>query len=181
MPVLKKCLDAWIELDNVIRRLQDMVREKKVLKTEMQTRITAFMSKHNVEDVDRKEASLRYRVIKSKKAPTKTDIKQRLLAHYEGDRAAADGLAKKLFEARGVVERAEERGRGLGLVLLEPQVPHLAVGVDADLEVAERLAAEPGGKDYGVPSVKVRAAVFKPLTVPLCSSSEPCVGDFTST
>lgn len=101
----KKCLDAWIELDNVIRRLQDMVREKKTLKNEMQTRITAFMSKHNVEDVDRKEASLRYRVIKSKKAPTKTDIKQRLLAHYEGDRAAADGLANKLFEARGVVER----------------------------------------------------------------------------
>jgi hypothetical protein len=101
----KKCLDAWIELDNVIRRLQDMVREKKALKNEMQARITAFMSKHNVEDVDRKEASLRYRVVKSKKPPTKTDIKQRLLAHYEGDRTAADGLALKLFECRGVVER----------------------------------------------------------------------------
>ncbi len=101
----QKCLDAWIELDNILRRLQEMVREKRKLKEEMQTRITAFMSKYDVEDVDRKETSLRYRVVKSKKAPTKSDIRARLLDHYQGDREAADGLARKLLESRAVVER----------------------------------------------------------------------------
>jgi hypothetical protein len=101
----QKCLDAWIELDNILRRLQEMVREKRKLKEEMQTRITAFMSKYDVEDVDRKETSLRYRVVKSKKAPTKADIRARLLDHYQGDSEAADGLARKLLESRAVVER----------------------------------------------------------------------------
>lgn len=94
----KNHVRAWIEIDNVIRKLQAAVKERNGLKKQLTEKILRFMSKYNIEDLNTKDGSkLRYKVCKSTAAPSKTQIKERLVQYY-GNCASIDELTEKVFE-----------------------------------------------------------------------------------
>ena len=94
----KNHVRAWIEIDNVIRKLQAAVKERNGLKKQLTEKILRFMSKYNIEDLNTRDGSkLRYKVGKSATAPSKSQIKERLLQYY-GNVASIDELTEKVFE-----------------------------------------------------------------------------------
>lgn len=108
----KKYVTAWVELDNVIRKLQETMREKRKLKERVQEKITEFMSTYRVEDVNTKEVKLRYKVTKARTPLKRADVKQRAVDHYGSEKA--DEIMTTLFEQRDVVERPTLRRLRVG-------------------------------------------------------------------
>jgi hypothetical protein len=94
----KNHVRAWIEIDNVIRKLQAAVKERNALKKQLTEKILRFMSKYNIEDLNTRDGSkLRYKAGKSTAAPSKAQIKERLMQYY-GNVASIDELTEKVFE-----------------------------------------------------------------------------------
>ena len=94
----KNHVRAWIEIDNVVRKLQSAIKERNDLKKQLTEKILRFMSKFNIEDLNTKDGSkLRYKTSKSTTAPSKTQIKERLMQYY-GTVSNIDELTEKVFE-----------------------------------------------------------------------------------
>ncbi len=84
-----------------------------------------------------------------------SEISRLTVLHRDILTLTAADLAGSADRAGG--ESAVQRGRARDLLHLLAEFPTIrTVMVMVQAEVAERLAAEPGGKDYGVPSAKVR-------------------------
>lgn len=94
----KNHVRAYIELDNTIRKLKGLLKERNNLKKQLNEKILKFMAKYNIEDLNTRDGSkLRYKVTTTKAAPTKADIKDRLVQYY-GNVDNVDELAEKVFQ-----------------------------------------------------------------------------------
>ena len=73
----------WIEVDNQIQKLQQLVRERNVFKKNLSGKILRFMSQYNIEDLHAKDGSrLRYKVAEVKTTPSKAEIRQLIEDNY---------------------------------------------------------------------------------------------------
>jgi hypothetical protein len=95
---------AWVEIDNAIRKLQAVVRERNQAKQQVSNRILAFMMKFNVEDLNTKECKLRYSVRQVKAPLSQSMIKTKLIELYDPT-LSADELSSKIFDNRGTTEK----------------------------------------------------------------------------
>jgi hypothetical protein len=98
----KKLISAWVELDSIVQKLQETLKEKKKLKLRIQAKITEFMQKYQVEDVNTKDVKLRYKMIKTKVPLSRQQIKQRVVDNY-GDKAPE--IVEKIFENSNTVDK----------------------------------------------------------------------------
>lgn len=94
-------VNAWVELDNLIRKLQSTLKEKRQLKEKVTSRIMDFMTRNNVEDVNTQQVKLRYKVVKAKSALTQKQIKERLMERLPDAKEEVDAA----FGERAIVER----------------------------------------------------------------------------
>ena len=79
----KTHVNNWMEMDNNIKKLQSMTRERNNIKKQLTTEILKFMNKYNIEDLNTKDGKLRYKVVQSKVSPNQNDIKERIMSNYD--------------------------------------------------------------------------------------------------
>jgi hypothetical protein len=95
----KNQVRLWIENDNMIKKLQAVLKERNAVKKTLSEKILRFMAKYNIEDLNTKDGSkLRYKVKSTKQTPTKAEIRDRL-KEYFGKVDNLDELTKLVFEA----------------------------------------------------------------------------------
>ena len=97
----RQYVTGWIELDNMIKKLQATLKEKRELKDKVSARIMEFMTRHDVEDVNMRDVKLRYKVVHSKTSLTQKQIKERLMEKMPD----AHQVVEEAFQERAVVER----------------------------------------------------------------------------
>lgn len=95
----KNQVKSWIELDNQIRKLQALIKERNSHKTHLTVKILSFMSKYNIEDLNTKDGKLRFKQSRTKKNATLKDIKTRLSELY-GTTSSVEELTAKVFEPK---------------------------------------------------------------------------------
>lgn len=93
----KNQVKAWIEIDNTVKKLQGMIRERNIAKQQLTNTILGFMSRYNIEDLNTKDGKLRYKVSQVKVPLSKTTIQSRLMEYYDPN-LSAEELAAKVFE-----------------------------------------------------------------------------------
>ena len=101
----KKYVAAWIELDNIISRMTQTLKEKRDLKQKVSKKIMGFMKINNVEDVNTKDMKLRYKVVTAKAPLSRKEIKERLMSQYKNDEAAGKKITDAVFEQKATVEK----------------------------------------------------------------------------
>lgn len=93
----KHQVKMWIDVDNQIKQLSQSVREKKVIQRALTDKILAFMAKYNVEDLNTKEGTLRYKVTHSKPSVKTNDVKSKLYNYFEHDKETAEKVVQAVF------------------------------------------------------------------------------------
>lgn len=101
----KNKVRTWMEIDNTVKKLRGVIRERNSAKAELTKSILEFMAKFNIEDLNTKEGKLRYKVSNVKPPQSKQKLKEKLIEHYSPEMNAED-LAKLVFDSPpGVIEK----------------------------------------------------------------------------
>ena len=79
----KSCVKLWMEIDNNIKKMQVMIKERNAVKREISSKILAFMARFNIEDLNTKEGKLRYKITTVKETLSQSKIKQKIEETYE--------------------------------------------------------------------------------------------------
>lgn len=108
MQMFKDNVSKWIEIDDTISRLNMAIKQRRTVKKELEGDIMSFMNRHAIEDLNTKDAVLRYSRREVKQPLTAKRIKDRLMEFYpEEQRGMADDLITYVFEqGRGTMEKA---------------------------------------------------------------------------
>ena len=101
----KNKVRSWMEIDNTVKKLRGVIRERNTAKVDLTREILDFMGKFNIEDLNTKEGKLRYKVSNVKEPVTRQTLKDKLIQNYSPEMNAED-LAKLVFDSpRGTVEK----------------------------------------------------------------------------
>lgn len=92
----KHQVKMWMDMDNTVKKYQQVIREKRTIQRVLSEKILEFMARYNIEDLNTKEGKLRYAVSNRKPAVKKTDIKNRLINCIE-DKDKAQEIARTVF------------------------------------------------------------------------------------
>ena len=74
----KNQVKIWMELDNSIKQLQTLQRERKTFKKQLTDKILQFMSVHNIDDLNTKDGRLLFKTSFVKRPLTQSTIRQRV-------------------------------------------------------------------------------------------------------
>jgi hypothetical protein len=94
----------WIDVDNVIKKLQQAAREKSKVKKELTGKILEFMARYNIEDLNTKDGKIRYKISYTKVPLSQKQIKEKMIEYYD-TQTSSDELTKKIFESREKVPK----------------------------------------------------------------------------
>ena len=105
-------VETWMEVDNSIRNLQVMLRDRKAFKSRLTEKITAFMHKYDLSNLDMGSAGM----IRSRRSHVKTPVSQRTIrdgieAYFTNINNVTMGmqLLDTVFNSRERVERVSLR------------------------------------------------------------------------
>ena len=98
---------TYLNIDNEINKLKDLLKQKKLQKQELQNYIIGFMGKHKLKDLNTQDGKLKYTVIKSKKPLTKTSIHSTLKKYFNNNDDKAKELTNILYSNREKIEKIE--------------------------------------------------------------------------
>ena len=104
----KNCVHMWMEVDNNIKKLQALAKERGTIKKELGSKILAFMARFNIEDLNTKEGKLRYKVTQVKAPLSQTVIKNKIQTNFRQCTDVED-LTKKVFERETVAKHCLRR------------------------------------------------------------------------
>ena len=104
----KNHVKMWMEIDNMIRKLKAVIKERNEVKQTLTEKILRFMATYNIEDLKTQEGKLRYTVSKAKKAPSKAEIRERIAENY-GKVSNLEELVEKIFAKEERAEKAALR------------------------------------------------------------------------
>ena len=94
----RKDVKIWMDLDNAIKKLKSMAKEKVKTQKELTSRIIAFMARYNIEDLNTRDGKLRYKVRRVKPpAPKQVVIKERLEACLKGNPDLCKHVIQRVF------------------------------------------------------------------------------------
>lgn len=74
----KNQVRIWLELDNSIKQLQQLARERRLFKKQLTDKILLFMSQHNIDDLNTRDGRLVYKTSFVKSPLTQATIRQRV-------------------------------------------------------------------------------------------------------
>lgn len=100
----KQQVKQWLELDNSIKTLAAVLKEKKDKKNELTIKILEFMAKYNIEDLNTKEGKLRYKTAMTKAPLSQKIIKEKVIQLYDPKRTCEE-FAKLVFESRETIQK----------------------------------------------------------------------------
>ena len=90
----------WGSIDEEMKQLQKVMREKRQKKKELNDVLIQVMKQHEIECFDTKNGKLLYSVNKTKKAITKKMLMETLQKYYKNDDEKANELASFILESR---------------------------------------------------------------------------------
>jgi hypothetical protein len=79
----KDKVKSWIELDMVLKRLQMAIKERKKLKDSLNSDIMVFMVKYNIEELNTKTGTIKYKKTKTKSPLSQKKIKEQLYETFQ--------------------------------------------------------------------------------------------------
>lgn len=104
----KNYVRKWLEIDNFIKKAQDVIKEKKKSRDDIAQLITRFMCKYNIEDLNTKEGRIRCKVNHVKAPINQKLIKQRINEYIDNEDKKQE-LLSKIYEEREVSEKVSLR------------------------------------------------------------------------
>lgn len=90
----------WISIDEEMKQLQSVMREKRQKKKELNDILVEIMKSNEIECLDTKDSKLLYSINKSKKPITKKMLLETLQKFYKNDENKASELASFILESR---------------------------------------------------------------------------------
>jgi len=105
----REYVKKWLELDNMIKKAQEAIKERKKIRDKLSQIITAFMCKYNIEDINTKEGRIKCKVIAGKTPINQKIIKQKITDYFSDDQEKQMEIISKIFEDREKVEKVSLR------------------------------------------------------------------------
>ena len=98
-------VQAWLQLDAQVTEMSKSVRSRRRLQRQLSSIILDFMQKHNIEDLNTSEGTLRCKVRTVKAPLNQTCIRERISTLYEHEPAKLTEVFDKVFGNRDTIER----------------------------------------------------------------------------
>ena len=102
-------VQKWIELDNWLKKSQEIMKEKRKQKDKLKSVITHYMSKYNIEDLNTSEGKIRCKVQYVKSGVNQKVVKNKILDFMKDDEEQCNALITKIFSEREKVEKMSLR------------------------------------------------------------------------
>jgi hypothetical protein len=99
----------WIELDNWIKKSQEVARQKRKQKDKLTNVITHYMSRYNIEDLNTSEGKIRCKVRYVKSGVNQKVVKEKITEIFKDNQETCNTLMTKIFEERDKVEKMSLR------------------------------------------------------------------------
>lgn len=90
----------WVAIDEEMKQLQKIMREKRQKKKELNDVLIGVMKQNEIECFDTKNGKLLYSVNKTKKSITKKMLFETLQKYYKNDEDKANEIAAFILESR---------------------------------------------------------------------------------
>lgn len=90
----------WVAIDEEMKQLQKIMREKRQKKKELNDVLIGVMKQNEIECFDTKNGKLLYSVNKTKKSITKKMLFETLQKYYQNDEDKANEIAAFILESR---------------------------------------------------------------------------------
>ena len=99
----------WLDLDNNIKKAQEVIRERKKVRDKLSMVISGFMCKYNIEDLNTKEGRIRCKVSTVRSPVNQKVIKQKITDYFSNDENKKEEILNKIYEERDKVEKVSLR------------------------------------------------------------------------
>lgn len=102
-------VQKWIELDNWLKKSQDILKEKRKQKDKLKEVITHYMSKYNIEDLNTSEGKIRCKMQYVKSGVNQKVVKNKIAEFMRDNEEQCNALITKIFNEREKVEKMSLR------------------------------------------------------------------------
>ena len=109
MDDFKTYVRRWFELDNYVKKAQEVIKEKRAEKCKLSEVIMKFMCKYNIEDLNTKEGRIRCKNTYVKAPVNKQLVQQRISDMFVNDEDKRKEIIEKIYEDREKVEKTTLR------------------------------------------------------------------------
>jgi hypothetical protein len=99
----------WIEMDNWIKKYQEMAKQKRKQKDKLTSIITHYMTKYNIEDLNTTEGKICCKVRQVKSGVNQKVVKQKINEIFKDNEETCNAIITKIFEDREKVEKVSLR------------------------------------------------------------------------
>lgn len=105
----KEYVKKWFELDNMIKKAQEAIKDKKKVRDKLSAVISKFMCKYDIEDLNTKEGRIRCKVKQVKAPINQKVVLQKITDFFKNDETKKQQIMTKIYEERDVVEKVSLR------------------------------------------------------------------------
>lgn len=102
-------VQKWIELDNWLKKSQDILKEKRKQKDKLKQVITHYMSKYNIEDLNTSEGKIRCKMQYVKSGVNQKIVKSKIAEFMRDNEEQCHALITKIYNEREKVEKMSLR------------------------------------------------------------------------
>jgi hypothetical protein len=102
-------VQKWIELDNWLKKSQNILKEKRKQKDKLKEVITHYMSKYNIEDLNTSEGKIRCKMQYVKSGVNQKVVKSKIAEFMRDNEDQCNALITKIFNDREKVEKMSLR------------------------------------------------------------------------
>lgn len=99
----------WIEMDNWLKKYQEMAKQKRKQKDKLTQIITHYMTKYNIEDLNTTEGKICCKVRQVKSGVNQKVVKQRITEIFKDNEETGNAIITKIFDDREKVEKVSLR------------------------------------------------------------------------
>jgi hypothetical protein len=99
----------WIEIDNWIKKSQELAKQKRKQKDKLSEVITHYMTRYNIEDLNTSEGKIRCKVRMVKSGVNQKVVKEKITEFLKDNEETCNTLITKIFNEREKVEKVSLR------------------------------------------------------------------------
>jgi len=102
---LVEAVKKWIDLDNELREIAKLAKEKREKKKQISSDLMNVMKSNEIDCLDIKDGQLRYKKSKSKKPLNKENLLKILQKYYNNNEHQSSNMAQFILDNREEVDR----------------------------------------------------------------------------
>lgn len=99
----------WIELDNWIKKSQELAKQKRKQKDKLSEVITHYMTRYNIEDLNTSEGKIRCKVRYVKSGVNQKVVKEKITEIFKDNQETCNALISKIYNDREKIEKVSLR------------------------------------------------------------------------